>query len=92
MLILSHNLTTIKKSSDTPVSFTVQEENEGTFAGLLNGDYIMAQNRNDIVDDCELFVNSIIGEDWHKLPAVKKMIILKKYNEIQEIVKKNYFS
>ena len=52
----------------------------------------MAQNRNDIVDDCELFVNSIIGEDWHKLPAVKKMIILKKYNEIQEIVKKNYFS
>tara|TARA_R100000734_G_C3311538_1_gene102438 strand:- start:450 stop:608 length:159 start_codon:yes stop_codon:yes gene_type:complete len=51
----------------------------------------MPQNRNDIVDDCELFVNSIIGEDWHKLPAVKKMIILKKYNEIQEIVKKNYF-
>tara|TARA_R100000329_G_scaffold129008_1_gene107855 strand:+ start:2419 stop:2577 length:159 start_codon:yes stop_codon:yes gene_type:complete len=51
----------------------------------------MAQNHNDMVDDCELFVNSIIGEDWQKLSAVKKMIILKKFNEIQEIVKKNYF-
>ncbi len=51
----------------------------------------MALGKNDIVDDCELFVNSIIGEEWHKFPAVKKMVILKKYAEIQEIVKKNYF-
>ena len=51
----------------------------------------MALQNNDMVDDCELFVNSIIGEKWDKLPAIKKMIILKKYNEIQEIVKKNYF-
>jgi len=43
-----------------------------------------------MVDDCELFVNSIIGEDWQRLPAVKKMIILKKFTEIQEIVKTNY--
>jgi hypothetical protein len=50
----------------------------------------MPQKNNDMVDDCELFVNSIIGDNWQRLPAVKKMIILKKFNEIQEIVKTNY--
>lgn len=48
------------------------------------------ENRNQI-DDCELFVNSIIGKKWDKIPPLKKMIILKKYTEILEIVKKNYF-
>ncbi len=45
------------------------------------------------IDDTDLFIYSIIGEDqWQKIPPIKKIHILKKYNEIQNMVKKNYFS
>ena len=43
------------------------------------------------IDDTDLFINSIIGENvWRKIPPIKKIHILKKYDEIQKIVKKNY--
>lgn len=45
------------------------------------------------IDDTDLFIYSIIGEkEWEKIPPIKKIHILKKYNEIQKIVKKNYLS
>jgi len=45
------------------------------------------------INDIDLFVYSIIGEDtWEKIPPVKKMSILKKYSEIQDLVNANYFS
>jgi hypothetical protein len=50
------------------------------------------KQENDIIDDYDLFVNTFIGDRWHKIPATKKMIILKKFNEIQEAVKNNTFS
>ena len=49
-------------------------------------------SKSDIIDDYDLFVNTFIGDRWHKIPATKKMIILKKFNEIQETVKSNTFS
>jgi hypothetical protein len=50
-------------------------------------------NNKEMIDDTDLFIYSIIGEQtWDKIPAIKKIHILKKYSEIQEIVKKNYFS
>ena len=49
--------------------------------------------RKEIIDDTDFFVYSIIGEDkWEKIPAVKKLCILKKYSEIQDLIKANYFS
>lgn len=50
------------------------------------------KQENDIIDDYDLFVNTFIGERWDKIPATKKMFILKKFNEIQETVKNNTFS
>ena len=45
------------------------------------------------IDDTDLFINSIIGEKvWQKIPPIKKIHILKKYDEIQQMVKKNYLS
>lgn len=45
------------------------------------------------INDTDLFVYSIIGEDkWEKIPPLKKMSILKLYSEIQDLVNANYFS
>lgn len=49
--------------------------------------------RKEIIDDTDFFVYSIIGEEkWEKLSATKKLYILKKYSEIQDLVNANYFS
>lgn len=43
-----------------------------------------------MVEDTDLFIYSIIGEDqWQKIPPIKKINILKKYYEIQKIVNEN---
>lgn len=49
--------------------------------------------RKEIIDDTDFFVYSVIGEDkWNKIPPIKKLHILKKYSEIQDLINANYFS
>lgn len=42
------------------------------------------------IEDTDLFIYSIIGEDkWEKISPMKKIYILKKYHEIQKMIKEN---
>lgn len=53
----------------------------------------MENQRKEIIDDYDFFVNACIGQDrWEKLPAIKKLQVLKIYSKIQELVKKEYIS
>ena len=47
----------------------------------------MEQNKKDILDDYDLFINTFIGDRWHKIPATKKMFILTQFEKIQKTVK-----
>jgi hypothetical protein len=45
------------------------------------------------IEDIDLFIYTIIGEkQWNNIPTMKKLYILKKYHEIQKIIKENYIS
>ena len=52
----------------------------------------MIKNKS-LINDTDFFVYSIIGvEQWEKISGIKKLRILKKYDEIQKIVNENNFS
>lgn len=52
----------------------------------------MTKNKN-LINDTDFFVYSIIGEkQWRKISGIKKLRILKKYDEIQKIVNEDNFS
>lgn len=47
--------------------------------------------KKETIDDLDLFIYSIIGENkWDKIPPTKKFDIIKKYKEIQDLVKEKY--
>lgn len=49
--------------------------------------------QKETIDDYDLFISNVIGEKrWAKIPAIKKLQVLKKFAEIQDIAKTDYFS